>query len=418
MKRREFLRYLAYNACAVSCWALGNPFALGFSSVQAASGKTLVIVFQRGGCDGLNTVVPHGDEEYYRLRHNLAIAPPSLGDPDSALDLDGFFGLHPALVPLSSIYDAGDLAVLPAVHYDGAPNSHFESQKFIESGAIRHDLDGWLNRHLLTRNAPGALRAVNFGDHLAHALSGEFAVRSFTDLQDFNLGVHPDDEAVILDRLAPIYDQPGRKAQHYGALMYNTAQLLLQDYAMIQDLDIAGYRPTNGAQYPASLLGKQLMQTALLIKSGLGLEVVALSCGGWDTHINQGGAGGQQAKALAGFGGALQAFYTDLGGRMSDVLVLTMTEFGRTAANNASFGTDHGHASAWFALGKGVNGGIHLGPSGWPGLFEDQLVDGRSLQHSVDYRDVLAEVISGHLGNTKLNVVVPNHAYSPIGFLN
>ncbi len=418
MKRRQFLRALIGTSWAASALFLGNPFWPRFRVAQAATGKTLVVVFQRGGCDGLNTVVPYAEDEYYRLRPSIAIAPPSATDPESAIDLDGFFGLHPALAAFEAIYQCGDLAILPTVHYPNAARSHFDSARFIESAAISKERDGWLNRHLASQPADASLRAVGVGTTLPHALRGSATVSVFGNLNDFNLGVSGDTEPALLVDLAQVYNQTPDTARSYRERVHHSGQIMLKDRNILRNLDVTGQTPANGAEYPDSRLGRQMMQTALLIKQGVGLEVAALSMGGWDTHSDQGSgnADGHQSRLFDNFARSIAAFDTDLGERMNDVLVLTITEFGRTAKENASLGTDHGNASTWFAIGRGVTGGIYL-RDGWPGLTEEQLYRTRYLRHTIDYRDVFGEVLTRHLSNFQLDRLLPGHPYTPIGFL-
>ena len=411
MKRRDVLRYLGY-----SC-ALGSGLNALFSPIaRAQHTRTLVVIFQRGGCDGLNMIVPYGDERYSSLRRTIAIAPPDVNHPDAALDLDGFFGLHPALAPLTTIYDVGDLAILPTVHYDNATRSHFSGQKYLENAAALSNVDGWLNRYLQHQASNAPIPALNFGNHLAQALRGTITVPVLTDLRHFI----PDGNGyqnILLSHLTSIYQQQATLTRHYTEPVHQAGQAMLTNYELINSLELGDYNPSNGATYPSSLLGRQLMQTAQLIKADIGLEVVTLNSSGWDTHSSQGGAVGRQANALRDLGQGLAALYHDLGSHMQDVLMLTMTEFGRTAELNGSAGTDHGHAAAWLALGRRVIGGLHLGPSGWPGLAEDQLVNGRYLAHTIDYRDVLGEILSRHLGVLQPQALLLDHSYQAPGFL-
>ena len=415
MKRREFLRYLASVSATTAAAALTNPLRPRLSFAQTANGKTLVVVFQRGGCDGVNTVIPYGDPEYTQLRPGIAIAPPNGANPNSAIDLDGFLGLHPALRPLQTIWDDGNLAVLPAVQYPNATRSHFDGQQNIESAADATDLDGWLNRHLVTLPRPASLRAVGLESALPHSLRGSEIVSSFRDIGSFNLGLSAAEDQALLTELNRVYSQQPDSSKAYRDLVTGFGRVLVNDLAVLSSIDPDSYVVENGAAYPNSTFGRQMRQVAQLIKQGLGLEVAALGIGGWDTHSSQGGPFGRQASRHADFAAGIAALYTDLGAtRRDDVVILTMTEFGRTAAENASGGTDHGHASAWFAAGGAVNGGIH---GAWPGLATNQLVRGRYLDHSVDFRDVLAEVAANHLGNTSIDTVVPNYTPQPLGMI-
>ena len=423
MKRRQFLRNLAGASMAAGAFVLDNPLRPRFRIAKAAPGKTLVVVFQRGGCDGLNTVVPYGDAEYYNLRRTIDIAEPNSGRSNPAIDLDGFFGLHPSLAPFKPLYDAGDLAILPTVHYPNASRSHFDGEVFIESAQTSKNQDGWLNRHIQTQSFSAQMRAVGLGGDLPQSMRGSAIVSSFRDLRSFSLGVPMAEETEILDRLTSIYAQNPDAGKTYSQMLHSFGQVTISDLAIVNGLDADNYAPENGAQYPDTTLGRQMRDTALLIKQGLGLELAALSIGGWDNHGDQGGGepNGSQARRFSDFSGSIAAFYTDLGTFMNDVIVLTMTEFGRTAEENGSQGTDHGHASSWFVLGKNgsVNGGqIHMGPTGWPGLTPDVMVRGRYLDHTVDYRDIYGEVFTNHLDNAaNLGTLIPNHSYAPVGVL-
>lgn len=366
--RREFLRLLVSAAASTAAVGLSNPLRPRFAFAQSGSGKTLVVIFQRGGNDGLNTVVPFGDPSYYTLRPRIAVPRPNASDPTAALALNGFgapsnfFGLHPGLAPLLPIWNAGQLAVLPATHYPNATQSHFDGQESIESGTDGPTLDGWLNRHLITLPRPAALRAVGFGDELPHALRGSLVVSSFNDMANFNTGLPAAQEAALLADLSRVYSQNPDNAKAYRALVHEHGRAVVNDLALLSGIDTAGYQPANGAVYPNSFFGRQMRQVAQLIKSGLGLEIAAVSIGGWDTHNGQGGgeSTGAQARRHQDFAGGIAALRTDLGSTaMRDVAVLTMTEFGRTAADNGSGGTDHGHAAAWFVAGGSVRGG-HL----------------------------------------------------------
>ena len=330
MRRRKFLRHFLTLPLAASAFVYGDPFRPGLRIAQAATtGKTVIVVFQRGGCDGINTVVPYRDSEYYRLRPGIAIKRPGSG-AGSALNLDGFFGLHPSLAPLHKIYQRGDLAVLPSVQYSNATHSHFDGQNFIESGVISKGRpNGWLNRHLTSFPQTASIRAVSFGQ-LSHMLTGNAPVSTFDDISDF---LDSDlQTSGLLDTLQRVFNQSVNANDTNRRLLHKHGRLMLDSLDEINSLISNNYTPANGAVYPASNYGKQMMQAAQLIKSGIGLEAATISLGGWDTHSQQGGTAGRQAKAHAEFAAGISALYKDLGSSfMNDVLILTMTEFGRTA---------------------------------------------------------------------------------------
>ncbi len=428
MKRRDFLGKLGASYFAIASSFFDGPFRPRFRIARAATGKTLVVVFQIGGSDGLSTIVPYGDADYYNLRPTLAVAPPSI-DPASAINLDGFFGLHPGIAAFESIYGAGDMAILPTVQYPNATRSHFAGQDLIQTAAAvkNQGLDGWLNRHLVSQTGNSVLRAVGYGVDedagLPESLRGSAIVSTFNDLTSFGLGLPQAEETALLQRLTPIYDQSPDPARLYAQLVHDFGRAVIDDVTLIGGIDFAGYVPENGAVYPNTVLGNQMKQTAQLIKAGVGLEVAALTTeNNWDTHSNQGAAdnpNGALYTELTDFGNSIAALYHDLGSLMMDVVVLTTTEFGRTARENASGGTDHGNASTWFVVSPAVQGGIYLG-TGWPGLSpgpSGTLHDDRDLEHTIDYRDVYWEVLVRHLANTDPATVVPGHSYNPIGFL-
>jgi len=415
MKRRNFLKYMGAGFLGIGFFTSGNPLRFAFSPVRAAEGQTLVVVFQRGGCDGLNTVVPYGDDAYYNLRPSIAVSAPGNGSR-SALRLNTFFGLHPSLSGLFKIYNEGHLAIMPAVHYPNGNRSHFDSEIIIESGSNRKLHDGWLGRYLESHakvNVP--LQAVSFGNILPHSMRGKKEVATFNDISKFGLG-NDEYSQRLLARLREVYNQPVRPSDKNRFLLYKNGKILLKNIDFLESLDFKHYTPQNGAMYPNTSFGRQLMQVAQLIKLGVGLELATVDINDWDTHSNQGGAqeNGRHSRRLKEFSNGIAALYKDLGHRMENVLILTMTEFGRTAKQNGSNGTDHGNASAWFAIGRQVNGGIY---GEWPGLSESELYRGRYLAHTIDCRDVMGEVLSNFLGASNISKILPSYTYKPIGFL-
>ncbi len=405
MQKRDFLKYM------LATTAGGSWLTQSVSTAMAATApKSLVVIFQRGGCDGLNVMVPYAENEYYNLRPTIAIAPP--GSNGGALDLDGFFGLHPAMSSLYDLYQRGNVAAFPAVHYTNASRSHFDSQQYIENAEVNRGNKGWLNRHLSSSENSVGMRGVSFGSSLARALDGPVSVSAFSDLRNLDLDLDTATEQRLINRLSGIYNQNTSNRRPYDDLLRRSGRTFLNDLNFINSIDVNNYQVENGANYPRNNYGRQLAQTAQLIKTGAGLELATIDLAGWDTHFSQGGATGAMASRLGDFSDGIAAFYQDLGSQMTDVMVLTMTEFGRTARENGSGGTDHGHASAWFAIGGGINGGIY---GAWPGLAESQRVRGRYLAQATDFRDIYSEILVHHLGNPS-DVVVPNYTANPIGF--
>ncbi len=404
--------------------------------------KTLICIFQRGAADGLNIVVPHGDADLYRLRPNLAVARPGMGQPgNSALDLDGFFGLHPALAPLLPIYKSGHLA---AIHACGSPDStrsHFDAQDYMEAGTpgSKRAPDGWLSRAVLAcpedraklaaaTQSGSPFRAVAIGgDHgLPRSLQGDAGALAIPDLKAFGIGLagvggggrrgalgKPRMEmaegatAVAMPAHAQSSVVSGFETLYDGAagdVLHGTGQESFEAIAMLKKATPGNYTPANGAVYPNGRYGESLKQIAQLVKADVGVEVAFAEMGGWDTHVNE---GPQLAQRLREFGQGLAALYADLGDHMSDVVILTMSEFGRTARQNGNNGTDHGHATCFFALGGDVNGGRVLGK--WPGLGAGQLYENRDLALTTDFRAVFGEVATRHLGAQGLARVFPGY---------
>jgi uncharacterized protein (DUF1501 family) len=398
-------RRLFLKSSALAMFGVGSAPAWLSRTLYAADApsprkKILVAIFQRGAVDGLNMVVPFGEKSYYSLRPNLAIPKPD-GTSDSAIDLDGFFGLHPALAPLKPIYDAGHMAIVHAVGSPDPTRSHFDAQDYMESGTPgrKATADGWLNRALAPEKDASPVRAVSLGPALPRSMRGpndSVAIANLNDFQIRDTRGAGSFESMYENTLDQVMHGAGRETFDAVKLMRSIQQ---QPYA-----------PTAEVQYPNSPLGQSLMQIARLIKSDVGLEVAFAEMGGWDTHFNEVGARptvGQLANLLGQFGSALAAFYQDLGDKMADVSVITMSEFGRTVRENGSRGTDHGHANVMFALGGGIRGGKVHGE--WPGLEPEQLHEQRDLELTTDFRDVLGELVVRHLGNTRLASVFPGY---------
>ena len=362
--------------------------------------KVLITVFQRGAVDGLNMVVPFGEQRYYDLRPNIAIPRPN-GTPDTAVDLDGFFGLHPSLSALKPIYGSGKLAI---VHAAGSPDptrSHFDAQDYMESGTPGRKAtnDGWLNRSLPQSVSRSPVRAVSVGTALPRALRGHNDAVAINNLAEFQ--VRDKSGAASFESMY---------AGTVDKVMNGTGRETFDAVKLMQSIQKQTYTPGSGAKYPSSRFGQSLQQIARLVKADVGLEVAFTDFGGWDTHVNEVGQKptvGQLANLLTDFGNSLAAFYQDMGDRMSDVVLVTMSEFGRTAKENGTRGTDHGHANAMFVMGGDIHGGKVYGD--WPGMAEEQLYEGRDLNLTTDFRDVLGELVTRHLGNRQIASVFPGH---------
>ncbi len=428
LTRRYFLKSAGLSLFGVgfvpsfmprTAFALEQPLA-------SARKKILVAIFQRGAADGLNIVVPYGEKDYYSMRPTIAIPAPNGGLAGSsegalaAIDLDGFFGFHPSLTSLKPLFDARHLAVIHAVGSPDNTRSHFDAQDYMESGApgSKSATDGWLNRYLQEQPEADAtpFRAVAFAPRMPRTLQGSAPALAVDDLRGFKLrGVPPASQA---NGHAPAggLDQTVESmyASSSDPLLSGTAREMFGAVSTLQRIGVDNYKAENGVEYPPGPLSRSLQQVAQLIKSEVGLEVAFAEVGGWDNHVNQGGVEGQLAARLKEFGDALAAFHQDMGDRMADICVLTMTEFGRTARENGNRGTDHGHANVMFALGGPVKVGKVYGE--WPGLSPEQLNEGRDLALTTDFRDVFAEVLVRHLGTRNAPGIFPGFTVSPQRF--
>jgi uncharacterized protein (DUF1501 family) len=379
---------------------------------QAPRGDVLVCVFQRGGMDGLNAVVPVGDDHYYKLRPTLAIAQPKPGDAQTAIDLDGYFSLHPALAALKPLYDDHALAVVHACGSPDPTHSHFDAMDYMERGTpgAKTLTSGWLARHLLSLNNGNTspLRAVGISSMLQESLRGETPAVALRSIADFHLRGQPQRIAALQKTLASLYSLPQASAP-----LHNAAQQIEDISALLSRINVSTYQPAAGARYPDDDFARGMTQVAQLVKAEVGLEVACVDIGGWDTHANEGGAEGTLARLLAQLGNTLAAFYSDLGDKARQVTVVTMSEFGRRAQENGSGGTDHGHANAMFILGGGVKGGKVY--ADWPTLAPDKLAAPGDLALTTDYRDVLGELLSKRLGNAHIEQVFPGYTPRPRG---
>jgi uncharacterized protein (DUF1501 family) len=403
ISRRNFLQ-----SGGLGFLALGLPpsFLLRVAQAQQrGKNKTLVVVFQRGAMDGLNVVIPFKDPNYYRLRSSIAVREPAAGD-DRAIDLDGFYGLHPALAPLKSIYDKGHLAFVQASGSPDNTRSHFDAQDYMEIGTpgIKSTTDGWLNRTMLEKKSSDTpFRAVALTAQMPRILAGRAPALTLSSINEFRLR-----NEALGGALQMLYANSSDPLFRFGSENLFAAMTELRR--------IEAKIPASAERYPAGRFGAGLSQIARLIKADVGLEIAFTEIEGWDTHANEGGSVGQLANRLRDLGEGLAAFYRDLGDRMDDVVLLTLSEFGRTARENGNRGTDHGHANVMFAMGGKVRGGKVHGR--WPGLAPEVLYEGRDLALTTDYRTVCTEVITRHLGQRDMTKIFPNfRAVAPLGLI-
>ena len=417
MNRRVFMKS---GAMALVTMGLSPAFlrrsvyAQGLSRGAArygnGRGKVLICIFQRGAADALNIVVPHGEAAYYRMRPSIAIARPGSGSVGaSAIDLDGFFGLHPALAPFHDLWQRGMLAPVHAVGSPSSTRSHFDAQQYMESGTPdrKDTVGGWLNRYLATKGTceecsaaepPSAFRAVSMTPQTPLILEGPAPSIAMNDLNDFTIR----SSGTQAEEIEALY--------HTGAadIVHAAGGEMVEAMRVLRSANPSRYGSENGANYPRSPFGRHLQQLAQLIKADVGLEIAFADVGGWDTHVNQGGSAGQLAARLGDFSRSIGALVTDLGDRMADVTIMTMSEFGRTARQKGNGGTDHGHASSLFVIGGSVNGGKVYGR--WPGLEPEQLNEGRDLALTTDFRSVFSEVITKQLGAERIDAIFPGYA--------
>jgi uncharacterized protein (DUF1501 family) len=410
VSRRNFLKSvgLGGSGLLLAQSHFKDPLSFLAFAQEPRPADTLIVIFQRGGMDGLSAVVPYGEgSNYYDKRPTLAI-------PDNqVLDLNGFFGLHPTLAPLKDIYNGGQLAVIHATGSPDPTRSHFDAMEYMEKGVPGDKMTptGWLSRHLQsvpwTNDSP--LRAVAMGTMVQASLRGENSALAMYSLSDFNLSAPDHHRQMIQRTLAHMYNVPNPQN-----MLERQAKDTLSTMSFLTRLASNEYTPSYEAQYPETDFGRGLRQIAQLIKAEVGLEVACVDIGGWDTHDNQGSLDGQFAGLINDFGQSLAAFHKDMQDYMNRVTVVTMSEFGRRLEENASAGTDHGHGNCMFVMGGNVNGGIY---TDWPTLAPEALDDG-DLKITIDYRDVLSEILVQRLSNSAIESIFPNYAVNMRGIVN
>jgi uncharacterized protein (DUF1501 family) len=414
LTRRAFMKggaMAVVGASAVPSFLTRSVLAQ--ATTAQAQGKKLVVIFQRGAADGLNIVVPHREKAYYELRPTIAIP------QNQVIDLDGFFGLHPAMSPLMPLWDQGHLAV---VHACGSPDptrSHFDAQDFMESGTpgFKATPDGWLNRALAAEDAArrvhkpeSAFRAVALGSQIPRTLQGKVPAVAVGNVGDFSVGGQNPAAAPIATSFESMYDQS------VNAVLHGTGSETFEAVKMLKATDPGKYTPAPGANYPNGAFGNSLKQIAQLMKANLGVEAAFADIGGWDTHQNQGSVNGQLANRLKEFSESIAAFWIDMGDQAENITLVSMSEFGRTVHQNGTGGTDHGHANVMFALGGPVHGRKVYGK--WPGMGKGQLYEDRDLAITTDFRQVLGEAAFKTLGARNLNIVFPDSGLQNNRFLN
>jgi len=386
--RRVFLRD---GAMALLALGFAPSFVSRLGAEAPRSRKLLITVFQRGAVDGLNMVVPFGEAEYYRARPSIAVAKP--GSAEGAIDLDGFFGLHPRMAAFKPLWDRRELAVVHACGSHDTTRSHFDAQDYMESATpgIKSTRDGWLNRYLQVpalgdRGSANPLRGIALSRQMPRALQGPAPAIAIGSTEDFTVA-----DMTTRTSFEELYD-----AAKQDQALRSTAGEAFGAMKTLAQKTNGAYRVENGAQYPRSPFGQAMQEIARLAKSDVGLEIAFAESTQWDHHVNEGAASGQIANRLADFSNGIAALAQDLGDRMADTVILTMSEFGRSVAENGSRGTDHGHGNAMFVIGGSVTGGQVHGK--WPGLGVNDRYEGRDLAVTTDFRDVFSEVVLKHLG--------------------
>ncbi len=398
MDRRTFVKGVGASAITLG-------FAPHLLFGQSSRRKVFVSVFQRGAVDGLNMVIPFKESEYRRLRPTIAIPDPSSVGEERILDLDGFFGFHPVMAPLKPLFDDGRLGVVHAAGSPSPTRSHFEAQDYMESATPgdKRTTSGWVNRYVESKADAEAMpfRGMSIGRSLPRSLAGRattFTIGSVAEAR--------------LNGPRELYRQ--LYAGESDDIVLRAAREMFSSLDFLEGKQPGRYAPE--VDYPPGRFPTSLRELAKLIKADIGLETAFVDIGGWDHHAGEGSTRGALANRLREFSGGLRAFHDDLGDRIEDVVIVTMSEFGRTAKENGNGGTDHGHGNAMLVLGGPVRGGQVYGR--WPGLEREQLYEERDLAITTDFRTVLGEVVTRHLGARDLDAIFPDFEMGePLGFL-
>lgn len=411
LTRRGFLAMTGAAGVALSApaWLPRVALAKDYRSGRNGERDVLICLFLRGAADGLSICVPWGENEYYAARPTLAIARPDSSDPNRALDLgDGMFALNPRMAPLLPAYQNGHLLFVHAAGSNDPSRSHFDAQRYMEVGRPA-DITlgtGWLGRHIASiepQDPEALLRAVGITVGLQKTLAGAPDCLPIPNLDRFGLAgsvTSTEQRQRVLTRMYSRTGDPIRTA----------AMTTVATIDLLNTIDFAGYQPAGGAAYPPTHLGLALSSTAALIKAEIGVEAIAIDVQGWDTHAQQGPVTGRMGALLADLANAVGAFYTDMfTGATPRVTLVVMSEFGRRLAENSAGGTDHGHGNTMMVLGQCIAGGRVL--TQWPGLAYEQLFENLDLAVTIDYRDILAEILESRLGCEDLPFVFPG--YSP-----
>ena len=411
--RRNFVGTMGgLGGAAMYAWAYPEWLPkVSYADSFAGERDVIVSIFLRGGADGLSLCVPFGDPLYYSGRPTIAIPRPDSTSANKAIALDNFFGLPQGMRFLVPAYQAGNLLVVHGAGLTFNTRSHFDAQHFIELGKANDTSvnTGWLGRHLAMTSPMkngASLRALTISDGLAETLKGAPQALPIADPANYGIAGSGTTRVERQAWLAADWGATINPAKSAAADALNTIN-------MLRSLNVAGYAPANGAVYPNTGMGRGLRNSAALIKADIGVEAIHLDIGGWDTHTNQDPIAGSMNGTMVQLSQAIGAFWQDCiaSGLTQNVTVVVISEFGRNVRENGSRGTDHGRATAMFAMGRGINGGRVL-TNNWKPLAPENLADRQDLAVTIDHRDVLAEIVQNRLGNTNLGVVFPG--YTPV----
>ncbi len=412
LSRRQFLSAAA-GVSAAAFFPAWLPKVVMAKS--AASTRDIIVsVFMRGGADGLSLCVPFGDPNYYTSRTTIAVPRPDSGAATRGVNLDGFFMFPQAMAGLMPAYQLQDLLVVHGTGQLNVNRSHFDAQRFMEVGKPVDPtiITGWLGRHLasippLKPDAP--LRGVGVANGLQQTLVGGLKTLPIADPTNYTIGGAAATQAQRLAFMQADYKNADEPVRSSALDATNTVNLL-------KSVNFTGYKAANSAVYPTSSFGKALRSVAVLVKNDVGIEAAQVDIGGWDTHSAQDPVNptGSMARTMADFSNSLAAFYADVIATGYSVTVVAVSEFGRNVRENGSNGTDHGRGTVMFAMGKGIAGGRVL-TKNWVGLAKENLEAGQDLRVTVDYKDILSEIVQRRLGNTNLDFVFPTWVPSMLG---
>jgi uncharacterized protein (DUF1501 family) len=418
LSRRQFITASAGVASAAAFFPAWLP-KIVMSNHYASNRDIIVSVFMRGGADGLSIAVPFADPNYYTSRSTIAIPRPDSSAATKGINLDGFFMFPQAMTGnaagtggLMPAFTAADLLIVQATGQLNNSRSHFDAQRYMEVGkpVDPNLVTGWLGRHLASMppiKTDALLRGIGISNGLQKTLVGAPKTLPIADPANFTIGGAAATQAQRIAFLQGDYaaaDEP----------MHSSALDATNTVALLKSVNFTGYAPANGAVYPNSSFGRALRSVAVLIKNDIGIEAAQVDIGGWDTHSGQDPLAGSMFNTMRDFSNSLGAFYADVIATGFTVTVVAVSEFGRNVRENGSQGTDHGRGTVMFAMGKGIKGGRVL-TKNWPGLARENLEQGQDLKVTVDYRDILAEIVQNRLANPNLDVVFPTWTPTMLG---